>query len=171
MSGSSAPLAAPLPHAARVPRRAGAAAALVCLLAAGLALLVGSGRGAPATLARASRSADMDTVHAADTPRGLSALPVAARLAVSRGLGGDLAQFALARAGGVAGTYHARNAANGFVARFGERGVTVTTARHARLALALRAIGFAGALQGVALDVAPRVRSNRVEYSRGAASE
>jgi hypothetical protein len=175
MSGSSSsPLAIALPHSARVPRRgssrAGAAAVLACLLAAGLALLVGFGRQAPRTFARARRSTD--TGHATDTPGGLSALPVTARLAVSRGLGGDLPQFAIAHTGDGGGdAYLARNTINGFAARFGERGVTVTTARHARLSLALRAIGFAGALHRVAVDVAPRVRANRVEYRRGAASE
>ena len=170
MPGSAPPLAATLPHSTRVPQRgssrAGAAAVLACLLAAGLALLAGSGRQAPRTFARARRSTD--TGHVSDTPGGLSALPVAARLAVSRGLGGDLPQFAIAGAGG---TYLAHNTANGFAARFDGHGVTVTTARRARLSLALRAIGFAGALHSVAADVAPRVRANRVEYRRGAVNE
>jgi len=93
-------------------------------------------------------------------------------MAVSRGLGGDLPRFAITPVGdGERETYLARNAANHFAARFGDGGVTVTTARHARLTLALQAIGFARALHGVALDVAPRAHANRVEYRRGAASE
>lgn len=102
--------------------------------------------------------------------RGLSSLPLAARLAVSRGLGGKLASFEISRSGD---GYTAHNAANRFTASFGAEGTTLTTTGRvrARATIALQAIGFGGALPAVPAAVQPLAVANRVQYRRGAASE
>jgi trimeric autotransporter adhesin len=146
----------------------------VCAVALVAASLLSHGRPRSAAASHAGEPAglahDLGAASGARTgvAGGLSALPVAARLAVSRGLGGDLRRFALARA---SGGYVARNAVNGFSTRFDAGGAALRTVHGAQLGLTLRGIGFGRALAPVADYVAPRVRANRVEYRRGAASE
>jgi hypothetical protein len=145
--------------------------AATCALALLAVVLLGHGRARSAAVAGRRRattgSAQTAGAHGGVT-QGLSALPVAARLAVSRELGGDLHRFALARSGD---GYLARNATNGFSVRFDAGGATLRTMHSAQLGLSLRDIGFGGALTPVRGAAAPRVRANRVEYRRGAASE
>lgn len=156
--------------------RAGSAAVLSAACAIGLlvALLLGHGHLRSVTIAHGAETDGF--AHASGTTadaqsgaaHGLSALPVAARLAVSRELGGDLHRFALTRVGH---GYAAGNAPNDFSARFGAGGATVTMAHGARLGLALRGVGFDRALEPVAGEAAPQARANRVEYRRGPVSE
>ena len=94
-------------------------------------------------------------------------LPAAATLAVSRGLGADLAAYRLVRA---PGGFLARNPRQRLTASFGARGATVSTRDGAHASIALRAIGSAGALHPVG-TAQPLAHSNRVEYRRGAATE
>lgn len=96
-----------------------------------------------------------------------SALPLAARLALSRGLGGRLAEYRLARS---SGGFLARNARQGLTASFGERGATVSARDGAHASIALQAIGYGAVLHPVGL-ARPLARANRVEYRRGAATE
>jgi len=94
-------------------------------------------------------------------------LSTAATLAVSRGLGADLASYRLAR---TSGGFIARNARQGLTASFGARGATVTTSDRAHASITLRAIGSGAALHAVGL-ASPLARGNRVEYRRGGATE
>jgi len=94
-------------------------------------------------------------------------LSTAATLAVSRGLGADLASYRLAR---TSGGFIARNARQGLTARFGLSGATVSTRSGAHASIALRAIGSGAALHAVGL-ASPLARGNRVEYRRGGATE
>jgi hypothetical protein len=124
--------------------------AVVAALAA-LALLVPARHDAPV----ASRSAHASTLTAAAT------------LAVSRGLGADLAEYRIERS---PRGFLARNPRQRLTASFGGAGATVTTREGAHARIALQGIGFGAALRPVA-PARPRANENRVEYRRGAATE
>jgi hypothetical protein len=94
-------------------------------------------------------------------------LSTAASLAISRGLGADLAGYRLARS---PGGFLARNARQGLTASFGALGATVSTRDGASASIALGAIGSGTALHPVGL-ARPLTHANRVEYQRGAATE
>jgi hypothetical protein len=98
--------------------------------------------------------------------RGLAALPLAARGAVSRALGRDDRSYdARALTGGLV----LRNAGQDLVARLDRSGVAVQSGR-ARLGLSLVGYGYGDALRPVAV-VSPRAHANRVVYARGGLSE
>jgi FG-GAP repeat len=94
-------------------------------------------------------------------------LSPAASLAISRGLGADLAAYRLARS---SGGFVARNARQGLTASFGARGATISTRDGAHAGIALQAIGSGSVLHPVGL-ASPLVRGNRVEYRRGGTTE
>jgi FG-GAP repeat len=96
-----------------------------------------------------------------------SALSVAARLAVSRGLGADLAEYRLTR--GPDG-FRARNPHEDMTASFGGRGATVDVGSGERASIALQAIGSGAVLHNVG-RAEPLARANRVEYRRGGITE
>jgi hypothetical protein len=94
-------------------------------------------------------------------------LPVAARLAVSRGLGADLPAYRL-----VSSPHGllARNARQGLMATFDADGATVSARAGAHAGIALQKIGYGDALRPV--DRArPLALGDRVEYRRGNATE
>ena len=131
-----------------------------------LALLAGAVAAAGASLAegpvharRASAPAPMTHVR----------LPAGASLAVSRGLGADLAGYRLV--GRASGGFLARNPQQGLTASFGARGATVSTRGGAHASIALQAIGSSGVALRPVAAAQPLARSNRVEYRRGAATE
>jgi hypothetical protein len=95
-------------------------------------------------------------------------LPAAASLAVSRGLGADLAGYRLVRA---PGGFLARNPRQRLTASFGARGATVSARDGAHASIALQAIGSSGAALHAVGSAQPLARSNRVEYRRGGATE
>jgi hypothetical protein len=103
----------------------------------------------------------------ASAPAKAGALSPPATLAISRGLGADLAGYRLERS---AGGFLARNARQHLTASFGARGATVSTRGGAHSSIALQAIGSGAALHAVGL-AQPLARDNRVEYRRGAATE
>jgi hypothetical protein len=172
MSNPSSSLAAHSPSFARPLSRRALLAAVVALLA-GVAVALGV-----TVLFGQTGSTGGSTPRAADVPgteaavHGLATLPLAARLAVSRELGGQLARFEVSRS---AGGYAARNAANRFTASFGEAGATITTAGRARASIELQAIGFGTALRAVPGAAQPLVEAergaNRVEYRRAGVTE
>ena len=94
-------------------------------------------------------------------------LSTAASLAISRGLGADLAGYRLAR---ISGGFLARNPHQGLTVSFGARGATVSTRAGAHASIALQAIGSDAGLHtaGVAH---PLAHGNRVEYRRGGVTE
>jgi hypothetical protein len=94
-------------------------------------------------------------------------LSTAANLAVSRGLGADLTTYRVAQS---PGGLLARNARQGLTARFGASGATVSTRDGAHAGIVLQAIGSGAVLHTVGL-AQPLAHGNRVEYSRGAATE
>jgi hypothetical protein len=94
-------------------------------------------------------------------------LSTAASLAVSRGLGADLAAYRLTRSHA---DFLARNSRQGLTASFGARGATVSARGGAHASIVLQAIGSGTALHPVSL-AQPLARGNRVEYRRGAATE
>jgi hypothetical protein len=94
-------------------------------------------------------------------------LSTAASLAVSRGLGTDLAEYRVVRS---PGGFRARNTRQGLTASFGANGATVSTHGGAHASIALLAIGSGAGLHPVGLT-SPQARGNRVEYRRGAATE
>ena len=94
-------------------------------------------------------------------------LSTAASLAISRGLGADLAAYRLARS---RGGFLARNARQGLTASFGARGATVSTRQGAQTRIALQAIGYGAGLHQVGL-AQPSARGNRVEYRRREGTE
>lgn len=96
-----------------------------------------------------------------------ASLPPAADLAVSRGLGADLAAYRLARS---SRGFIARDIRQGITASFGARGATVTAHDGARASIALQAIRVGAALHPVGL-AQPLARGNRVEYRRAGATE
>jgi hypothetical protein len=104
---------------------------------------------------------------ASPSPHSQAHLSTAASLAVSRGLGADLAGYRLVRS---SGGFLARNARQGLTASFGARGATVSTRDGEHASIALQAIGSGTALHAVGL-AQPLVQSNRVEYRRGVATE
>jgi hypothetical protein len=104
------------------------------------------------------------TVH---EPEGWSALPAAARGAVSTALGRDDARFAVRPAGtGLV----ARNGGHGLRIRFDRTGVGLSL-RGEPLHVRLAGIGRGEALTTLARDVAPVATANRVEYRRGEVTE
>ncbi len=105
-------------------------------------------------------------VHDRGAARGLTALPVAARGAVSSALGRDDPSY---RARTVAGGPTLSNAGQHLVARFGGSGVEVRSGR-ARLGLSLVGYGYGSGLRPVAAAL-PRAQANRVVYARGALTE
>jgi hypothetical protein len=94
-------------------------------------------------------------------------LSTAASLAISRGLGADLAGYRVARS---RGGFVARNARQGLTASFGASGATVGARDGAYASIALQAIGSGAALHAVGL-ARPLGHANRVEYRRGGATE
>ena len=95
-------------------------------------------------------------------------LSVAARLAVSRGLGADLGGYRLEPS--TAG-FVARNARQELTASFDGSGATVSLSGGAHTSIALQAIGSSGAsLRRVGL-ARPLAHANRVEYRRAGATE
>jgi FG-GAP repeat len=94
-------------------------------------------------------------------------LPPSAALAVSRGLGGDLAEYELAPS---SGGFLARNARQGLAASFGNGGATITAYDGARVSIALQAIGSGDVLH-TTVPAQPLGRANRVEYRRGGTTE
>ncbi len=94
-------------------------------------------------------------------------LAAGATLAVSRGLGADLAGYRLVRA---PGGFLARNPRQHLTASFAARGATVSTHDGAHASIALQAIGSGAALHPVGI-ARPLARANRVEYRRGGATE
>src|SRR5271163_1217152 len=107
--------------------------------------------------------------HAAVASRPANAVTLSptARLAVSRGLGAELAGYRLSPS---RGGFLARNPRQGLTSSFGARGATVSARDGAQASIVLRAIGSGTALRPVA-PAQPLARGNRVEYRRGAATE
>jgi hypothetical protein len=104
----------------------------------------------------------------ATTAGDWGALPLAARFAVSRGLGAEMDRFAVRRDRG--GRVVAA-LSGGLAATFGPRGASVAArGRAPTLRLGLRAVGRRGSLRAVAA-VAPAVRSNGVSYRHGGIRE
>jgi hypothetical protein len=95
-------------------------------------------------------------------------LSAAARLAVSRGLGAELPGYRPVRS---STGYLAHNAGQGLIASFSDRGARIAVRDGAHASIALHAIGFGGVLHSAAALAKPLVRGNRVEYSRGGATE
>jgi hypothetical protein len=93
-------------------------------------------------------------------------LSVAARLAVSRGLGADLDGYRLERS---SAGFVARNARQGLTASFDSNGATISSGG-AHASIALQAVGSGASLHRVGL-APPLVRGNRVEYRRSGATE
>ncbi len=94
-------------------------------------------------------------------------LSVAARLAVSRGLGAELPSYRLVRS---PKGFLAHNPRQGLTASFGDGGASIGTRDGAHVRIALQALGFGGVLRSVVAG-RPQVHGNRVEYARGAARE
>jgi hypothetical protein len=105
-------------------------------------------------------------VHGRVAARGLAAVPVAARGAVSTALGRDDPTY---RARAVAGELTLYSSGQRLVARFDGRGVQVRSGR-ARLGMSLVGYGYGSALRPVAA-ASPRAQSNRVSYFRGQLTE
>jgi hypothetical protein len=138
-----------------VPERALIAFALASLaLGFGLHQGLGAGSGSPP-----AKSA----VRAHSYSRaGLLSLPLAAQGPVSAALGRDQAAYRIAG-------LTAHNPAQGFSARFGRSGVTIT-AGSARFAISLQAFGRGRELAALA-PVSPVASADRVSYARGSLSE
>jgi hypothetical protein len=98
----------------------------------------------------------------------VTALPVDARLAISRGLGAELPGYRVVRS---PGGFLAHNARQGLTVSFGGRGATIRARDGAHASIALHAIGIGGALHSVGALAQPLALGNRVEYRRGAATE
>ncbi|HEX7609492.1 MAG TPA: FG-GAP repeat protein, partial [Solirubrobacteraceae bacterium] len=109
---------------------------------------------APARLARVSSGG------------GLVALPPGARAVASAALGAARAGYQAGRSGRA---FTARNAPQGFAARFSTAGVTLG-AGALTVGLHLRAVGYGSSPGGVG-RARPRARSNRVVYRRAGLSE
>lgn len=130
-----------------------------------LALLAGAVAAVGASLAEGPVHARRATAPA---PKTHVRLPAGASLAVSRGLGADLAGYRLVR---VPGGFLARNPRQRLTASFGSRGATVSTRAGAHASIALQAIGSPGAALRPVAAAQPLARNNRVEYRRGGATE
>jgi hypothetical protein len=129
-----------------------AAALLVCAAAWLLA--------APPAVNRSGDSAEQRG------PRGLEAVPLAARGPVSEALGrGDRSYSVRGRPGAL----RVVNRGQRLAAGFGTSGVRVRSGR-ARLGLGLRGVGYGEAVRAVGPAV-PRAHANRVVYRRGALTE
>jgi hypothetical protein len=96
-----------------------------------------------------------------------AAVSPSATLAISRDVGADLPQFRVTRSGG---GYIASNATQHLHMSFAGAGATIAAGGHARVRIALQAIGFGAALHPVA-RARPLAHGNRVEYRRRWASE
>jgi hypothetical protein len=94
-------------------------------------------------------------------------LSVAARLAVSRGLGADLGGYRLERS---SAGFLARNSRQGLTASFDSNGATISVGGGVHASIALQAVGSGASLHGVGL-ARPIARGNRVEYRRAGATE
>lgn len=101
------------------------------------------------------------------SPGLASQLPAGATLAVSRELGGDLAEYRLTPS---SGGFLAHNARQGLTASFGDGGAKISAHDGAQVSIALQAIGSGDALHPAA-PAQPLARANRVEYRRGATTE
>ena len=140
--------------------RRAARAALPAILAAAVAVAVLGGAAAQ------TQGTSSDATHGSAARQ--MQLPVAARLAVSRGLGGDLQRFWVSRA---PGGYVARNTGGGLSTTFDRRGArTVTRGGTANLGMTLRAVGYGKSLRTVG-EVSPSAHRNRVSYAWGALRE
>jgi hypothetical protein len=148
---------APEPAAARRVNRRSLVWALLAATAVALGALAGTMAGTSGHARRAVDSSSHAQAH----------LSTAASLAISRGLGADLAGYRLARS---PDGFVARNARQGLTARFGARGATVSARDGAHASIALGAIGSSAALHSVGV-ASPLARGNRAEYQRGAATE
>lgn len=95
-------------------------------------------------------------------------LSAAARLAVSRGLGAELPGYRLTRS---AGGFLAHNSRQRLTASFSDRGATISVRDGAHASIALRTITAGGSTVSVGAREQPLARGNRVEYSRGGATE
>lgn len=107
------------------------------------------------------------TVASAVSATRTVTLSAGATLAVSRGLGGELAEYRLAQS---SGGFVARNTRQELTADFGAHGATIATHNGARVNIALQAIGFGDALHPAAA-ARPLAQGNRVEYRRGGVTE
>jgi hypothetical protein len=155
LGGSGAPVVV---AGSRSVRRLGWAAVVVLVAALGglfgVRALTGSSAAGSAAGARSVAA------------HGLASLPLAARLAVSRGLGADARQFDVHGLSGGGLVAHA----GGLSARFAASGVSVTGAGGA-LHLALSAIGRGNALRAVGAAAPDRLASNKVGYAHAGVSE
>ena len=147
----------PEPAAARRVNRRSLVWALLAATAVALGVLGGTMAGTSGHARRAIGSSS----HAQ------AQLPTAANLAISRGLGADLAGYRVARSGG---GFLARNARQGLTASFGATGATISARGGAHASIALQAIGSGAALHAVGL-ARPLAHANRIEYRRGGATE
>jgi FG-GAP repeat len=127
----------------------------------GFTLLLALALGAALRTLPSTRS---QTAAAATAATHLSS---SATLAISRGLGADLPQFRVSRAGG---GYAARNPRQHLRLSFDGAGARIAASAGAHASIALQAIGSGAALDPVG-RAQPLARGNRVEYRRGAASE
>ena len=148
---------APAPATARRVNRRPLLWALPAAAAVALGVLAGTMTGTAGHARRAIGSSSHSQVH----------LSTAASLAISRGLGADLAGYRLARS---PGGFLARNARQGLTASFSARGATISTRGGAHVSIALQAVGSGTALHTVGL-ARPLAHANRAEYQRGAATE
>jgi FG-GAP repeat len=142
---------------ARVPRVNRRRLLLAILASAALALVCGVYAAGHAGASRAGGS----------TAGEHEQLSVAARLAVSRGLGADLGGYRLQRS---SAGFVARNARQGLTARFDSNGATISLSGGAHASIALKAVGSGASLHRVG-PAQPLVRANRVEYRRSDATE
>ena len=148
---------APAPAAAHRINRRSLAWALLAISAVAIAAVLGTMAGTSTRARRAIGPAYHAQAH----------LSTAASLAISRGLGADLAGYRLARS---SGGFLARNARQGLTASFAAHGATISTRGGAHASIALQAIGSGTALHPVGL-ARPLAHANRAEYQRGAATE
>ena len=148
---------APAPAVTRRVNRRSLMWALLAISAVAIAAVIG-------TMAGTSTRARRET---GPSPHAQAHLSTAASLAVSRGLGADLAGYRVVRS---PGGFRARNARQGLTTSFGASGATVSARDGAHASIALQAIGSGAALHAIGL-AQPLARGNRVEYQRGVATE
>jgi hypothetical protein len=141
----------------------------IALLAVGVVLLMGlvlarTGTSQLTQSTRAARTGSSIAGHVAKSSQSSSALPVAARLAVSRGLGASLSAYQLAPSS--TGGFLAHNPHQGLSASFGDGGAVIGARDGGHASIALRSIGFGSAVQPVVGAAVPVAVDNRVEYRR-----
>jgi hypothetical protein len=131
-----------------------------------VAILAGAGA---LTAFVASRGHSSSTAPLAPGRHALSALPLAAQPAVSRGLGADQSAFFARRA--PAGAVSLRNAPQGLHATLSSGAIALSGAHGLRLGLSAPALGRGGALVAVSGLTAASVDRNRVAFSAAGVSE